>query len=99
MTAAMQLLDWRRTDKGAQVGRAKVRLPIGLEISDIGIFRKDGRTWATFPAEPQRDASGQIIKDSNGKPRYRSPLRWSTRDLQDRFSEAIVALIAAEHGL
>jgi hypothetical protein len=30
--------------------------------------------------------------------RYRSALRWSTKDLQDGFSSALVGLIEAEHG-
>ena len=97
--SGMQLLDWRRLDKGALVGRATVLLPSGLQISDIGIFRKDGEAWSQLPSEPMRDAEGQILKDAvTGKARYRSPLKWSTRELQSRFSEALVALIEAEHG-
>jgi hypothetical protein len=95
----MQLLDWKRIDKGALVGRATVLLPSGLRISDIGIFQKDGRCWAQLPSEPMRDASGQLLKDDRGKSRYRSPLKWSTKALQDGFSAALVGLIEAEHGL
>jgi hypothetical protein len=39
---------------GALLGRAKVRLPNQLEISDIGIFSKEGRRWAQLPAEMMR---------------------------------------------
>src|SRR5215468_5474376 len=96
--SAMQLLDWKRIDKGALVGRATVLLPSGLQISDIGIFRKDGQAWSQMPSEPMRDADGQLLKDERGKTRYRSPLKWSTRDLQERFSEALIALIESERG-
>jgi hypothetical protein len=97
--SGMQLLEWKRLDKGALVGRATVLLPSGLQISDIGIFRKDGESWSQLPSEPMRDAEGHILKDSiTGKTRYRSPLKWSTRELQQRFSEVLVALIEAEHG-
>lgn len=99
MSARMQLLDWKRIDRGALLGRAKVLLPCGLEIADIGLFRKEGQTWAQLPSEAMRDAAGQVIKDDRGKARYRSPLKWSSRDLQERFSQALTALVDAEHGL
>lgn len=94
----LQLLDWKRIDKGALIGRATVLLPSGLQISDVGIFTKDGRTWAQMPAEAMRDADGQLLKDERGKTRYRSPLKWATRDLQDGFSAAVVAAVEAQHG-
>jgi hypothetical protein len=94
----MQLLEWKRLDKVALVGRAAALLPNGLQISDIRIFTKDGRSWAQLPSEAMRDAEGQPLKDDRGKVRYRSPLKWTTRELQDRFSDALVALIEAEHG-
>lgn len=94
----MRLLDWQRIDKGALIGRAAVRLPSGLEISDIGIFAKDGRRWAQLPAEMMRDRDGQPLKDERGKARYRSPLKWQSRDLQERFSAALIELIESEYG-
>src|SRR5262249_15317371 len=96
--SAMQLLDWKLIDKGALVGRATVLLPSGLQISDIGIFRKDGQAWAQMPSESMRDMDGQLLKDERAKTRYRSPLKWSTRGLQERFSETLIGLIEAEHG-
>ena len=95
--ARMQLLEWRPIGKGFLVGRAKVLLPSGLEIGDIGLFAKGGRTWAQLPATPVRDADGRPITDASGRPRYVSSLRWSTRGLQDGFSEDVVELICAQH--
>jgi hypothetical protein len=94
----MQLLGWESFRKGALIGRAKVRLPSQLEIIDIGIFGRDGRRWAQLPAEPIRDVDGQVLKDERGKTRYRSALRWASRDLQERFSEALIHLVEVEHG-
>ena len=94
-----RLLDWRRFDKGALIGRATVLLPSGLQISDIGIFANANGRWAQLPSEMMRDSDGQPIKDTvTGKTRYRSPLKWSSRELQERFSASLVALIEAEHG-
>jgi hypothetical protein len=45
-----------------------------------------------------RDGDGQPLKDERGKARYRSAIKWSSRELQDGFSAALVALIEAEHG-
>jgi len=90
----MRLLDWRPIRAGALLGRAKVQLPNGLEITDIGVFAKDGRFWAQLPAQMQRDTEGRLITDDRGKPRYVSSIRWSSRDLQDGFSIALIALLA-----
>jgi hypothetical protein len=92
----IRLLDWHGVGKGALLGRAKVRLPNGLEIADIGVFTKGGRIWAHLPAQAMRDAEGRAITDDRGKLRYTSPIRWSTKALQDGFSAALIALIRAE---
>jgi hypothetical protein len=94
----MQLLEWKRIDKGFLRGRASVLPPIGLRISDIGVFEKDDRRWAQLPAEMARDANGQVVKDERGKTVYRSQIRWVTKELLDGFSAAVITLIEAEHG-
>ena len=93
----MRLLEWNQIGKGSLVGRAKVILPNGLEIADIGIFSKDGRVWCQLPAQQVRGADGRPITDDRGKPRYVSSIKWSTRELRDGFSEALIALVLAEH--
>ncbi len=92
------LIDWHPIGKGALVGKAKVKLPIGLEIADVGIFEKGDRRWAQLPSEMMRDMAGQALKDDNGRVRYRSSLKWATRELQDGFSAAVIAAIEGEHG-
>jgi hypothetical protein len=93
----MRLLEWVPLGKGALVGKAKILLPIGLEVSDVAIFQKDGRCWAQFPSEPMRDRDGQPLTDGNGRARYRSSIRWATRELQVRFSAAVVELVRVAH--
>lgn len=74
-------------------------MPAGLEISDIAVFEKGGRAWCQLPAEPMRDyATGELLKDAAGKIRYKSQLRWASRELQDGFSAAVVAAVEAQHG-
>jgi hypothetical protein len=96
-TPRMRLLDWKPLSAGALLGRASVELN-GLVISDVGIFAKDGARWSQMPAEPMRDRDGQLLKGENGKVRYRSPLKWKTRELQERFSHALISAIEAQHG-
>jgi hypothetical protein len=98
MSARMQLLGFERIGKGALLGRAKVRLPNQLEIDGIDVFQKAERRWAQMPSEVMRDRNGYPLKDEHRKSRYRLPLRWETRDLRDRFSEALIALIEVQHG-
>ena len=93
----MQLLAWTGIGKGALVGRAKVRLPSGLEIADIAIFAKDGRSWAQLPAQVVRDADGRPLTDERGKVRYVSSIKWSTWELQEAFSNALVTLVRIQH--
>ena len=94
----LRLLDWKPLSTGALLGRATVEID-GLIISDIGLFQRDGARWTQMPAEPMRDRDGRIIKDDRGKVRYRSPLKWKNRDLQERFSATLIAEIEAEYSL
>ena len=89
----LRLLDWRPIGKGAVIGRARVLLRNGLEISDIGLFAKDGRIWAHLPAQQQRDGNGRPITDDRGKSKYVSSIRWSTKELQDGFSRALIDVL------
>jgi hypothetical protein len=98
MTARMELLAWEAIGKGALVGKVSIRLPIGLEVSGVAIFAKDGRRWAQWPSEMLRDYTGQPLKDERGKTRYRSAIRWASKELQDGFSAALISLVEAEHG-
>jgi len=93
----IQLTDGREIKKGFLVGRARVVLPNGLDIDDIGVFAKEGRIWAQLPAQPLRDADGKVALDDRGKARYVSPIRWATKSLQDDFSIALVALIREQN--
>lgn len=98
MTAApdrprMKLLSWQPINKGSLLGKAQIWLPSGLEISDVAVFEKDGRRWAQMPAEMMRDADGQPITDDRGKIKYRTSIRWATRELQERWSAAVLDLL------
>ena len=93
----MRLIDWKPLTAGLLRGRAAVELN-DIVISDIGIFERDGARWSQMPSEPMRGHDGKILKDDRGKTRYRSLLKWKSRELQDRFSHALIAAIEAQYG-
>ena len=72
-------------------------LPPGLEVSDVAVFAKDDRQWAQFPSEPMRDREGAPLTDASGRVRYRSSMKWASRELQEGFSTALIELIRQRH--
>ena len=54
----------------------------------------NGRTWATFPGKPQIDREDRLIRQ-DGKAQYAKVLDWSTRDVADQFSQAVIELVIA----
>jgi hypothetical protein len=53
--------------------------------------------WVSMPSKSQLNADGTAKRKANGKIDYISVLQWRERDVGDRFSEAIVALLLEEH--
>src|SRR4051794_14391881 len=76
----MRLIDWKPLTAGLLRGRAAVELN-DLVISVIRIFERDGARWSQMPSESMRGHDGQILKDDRGKTRYRSLLKWKSREL------------------
>jgi hypothetical protein len=94
----MRLLSWKPLRKNSLLGFAAVELPtIGLKVHDIPVLASHNKIWASLPSKPQIDRDGQHKRDVNGKPVYAAILEWRDRDLSDRFSAAVVALIHAEY--
>jgi hypothetical protein len=93
----MRLIAWKPLVKNSLRGFATVLLPIGLKISDVPVLISNGKTWASLPSKPQLDQDGQHKRDVNGKAAYSPILEWKDRDLSDRFSQAVVALVRADY--
>jgi hypothetical protein len=93
----MWLVSWKPLVKNSLRGFATVLLPIGLKISDVPVLVSNGKTWASLPSKPQVDKDGRHKRDVNGKLAYTAILEWKDRDLSDRFSQAVVALVQAEY--
>jgi hypothetical protein len=93
----LRLVSWQPLRKGPLRGFACVELPIGLRIFDVPIRTGTKGLWAGLPAKPEIDRDGRRKTDFNGKPVYAEVLRWRDRELSDRFSRAVVALVRQAH--
>jgi DNA-binding cell septation regulator SpoVG len=92
----MRLLSFKPMVKGALRGFATVQLPIGLTIEDCPVLVGRNGAWAALPSRPVLDGEGRQAKP-DGKAQFASILKWRDRDLQDRFSQAVVDLVRQHH--
>jgi hypothetical protein len=92
----MRLISWRPLDRGPLRGFCNIELPSGLRLIDVGLFVKDGQAWAALPTKPVLD-SQHHHHAVNGKFQYAPAVEWRSRDLADRWSAAVVALVRDRH--
>ena len=92
----MRLISWKSLVKNSLRGFATIELPIGLKIVDCPVLVSNGKTWASLPTKPVLDRDGKHVKP-DGKPQYSAILEWKSRDLADRFSQAVVELVRTEY--
>jgi hypothetical protein len=93
----MRLAAFREIRKGTLIGRARIRLPVGLTIVDVAIFTGRNGIFAALPTKAQFDRDRRQNRDANGKSAYVKILEWRDRVLGDRFSEVVVSLVHAVH--
>jgi hypothetical protein len=93
----MRLIEWRPLVKGSLRGFVTVELPNGLVIRDISVLSGANGSWANLPAKPQVDRDGHPRISANGRPLYVKIIEWRDRQLNDRFSTALIGLIKAEY--
>ena len=69
----------------------------GLTLYSCPAYQKlDGQKWAGLSNRP-RLKDGQQVIGADGKPAYDTVVEFSTRQHNDRFSDAAVAVIEARH--
>jgi hypothetical protein len=97
VSSRLRLLSFKPLVKGALRGFASVEVPPGLQITDCPVTVGSNGAWATLPGKPILDREGRQV-ETNGKKQYTPFAQWRDRELQRRFSDAVIALIEAEHG-
>jgi hypothetical protein len=93
---SMRLISWKPLIKNSLRGFCSIELPIGLKVHDVPVLVSNGKTWASLPSKPVLDREGQHAEVS-GKKQYASILEWRDRELANRFSDAVLNLVRAQH--
>jgi hypothetical protein len=83
----VQILAFKKLSRGALSGWLDVLLPgIGLKISGIALFEKDGRRWLKLP---QREY------ESGGERKFAALVEFDTRETNERFQGPALAALDA----
>jgi hypothetical protein len=75
-----------------------VKLPIGPRIDNVTVPASRGsQARAGLRTRPMLGGDGAVLCGDTGKTKYTPVLSWRSRDLADRWSEAVAALVRAAH--
>ncbi len=83
--------------RNSLVGFARVRMPSGVIFHDVGIYKKDGKAWATPSGKPLLGRDGTQMRGRDGKALWVPIVSFASKEVRDKFSSAIIAAIEATH--
>jgi hypothetical protein len=91
--------DFRAIHKNSLRGFARVRLPSGLILHDVGIHTGgDHKAWASPPSRPMLDHEDRALRGPDGKIiRYATIIAFATKEHRDRFSQVVVDAMREAH--
>jgi hypothetical protein len=95
--SGVRILDWRLRRKNSLIGFAKVELPSGMVIADVTVLTSEGGPWASPPSKPMIGRDGSVMKDANGKIKYQPIIEFTSKNVRDKFSHAVVEALRAAH--
>jgi hypothetical protein len=93
----MRLVSRKSIAKRNLRGFATIELPIGLKLVEGAVFVGTSGARASMPAKPQLDREGRLRIDGDGKPSCSPVVASRGRDLNNRCSAAVVAMVRAAH--
>ena len=79
------------------LGGDGVHHPSGMILFRCPVFVKGDRAWAAPPAKPIVSRDGSVARSSDGKNRYEQVVGFTDRWTQERWSNAVVEALRAEH--
>ncbi len=97
MTIAMRVLDWRPMRRNSLLGFVKVEMPSGMIVCDVSVLTGERGPWASPPSKPMIGRDGAALKDDNGKIKYQPVIDFASKDVRNRFSDAVVTALRAAH--
>jgi hypothetical protein len=65
---------------------------LGLKLKDVALHEKANSRWAALPAKPQIK-DGSLVKNADGKLEYFAIADFTSRDIRDAFSAAVVRAV------
>jgi hypothetical protein len=89
--------DFVKVERNTLRGFAKVRTPSGIVFHDVAIHRQGDAAWASPASKPLLDRTGHHMKDSNGKAQWVPIVSFTSKELRDRFSAAVIAAVQVSH--
>lgn len=82
--------EFTAVEKNTLRGIARVRMPSGMVLHDVAIYRKDTAAWASPASKPRLGRDGSQMKGPDGKGLWDPVVTFSSRELRDRFSSAVI---------
>ena len=95
--SAIVVRDWRPMRKNSLLGFARVELPSGMVVHDVTILTGERGPWASPPSKPMVGKDGTVLTDDKGKARYSPIIEFTSKEVRDRFSAAVVDALRASH--
>jgi hypothetical protein len=95
--AGFKISDFKPIQAGAMVGFCDVHLPSGMTLHRCSIFAKDDKAWASPPSKQVIGRDGTVQRSADGKTRYEPTVSFKDRWTQERWSNAVIEVLRAEH--
>ena len=93
----VKILDFKSMRKNALVGFTKIELASGIVIVDVSILISERGAWASPPSKPMVNAQGLFLHDDGSKNRYSPTIEFTSKDVRQRFSDAVIEALRASH--
>ena len=97
MTQSFLIEEFAPLSRNSLLGFARVRTPSGMVFHEVGVYRKNGSFWASPASKPRIGRDGVQMKDSASKPIYTPFVTFSSKDIRDRWSNAVIDAMRVAH--
>lgn len=95
--ATLKLLNWRPLPRNNLIGFAKIELASGMIVSEVAILKSASGVWASPPGRPMIGPGGVVLKDEDGRVRHSTVIEFTSREIRDLWSAAVVEAVRAAY--
>jgi hypothetical protein len=88
----LTITDWKTIDRNSLVGVFSVELPSGMVINNCMLHRPSNGAaeWIAMPGAAQVERDGRVKRSGDGKPMYKTIIRFRSKEIYDRFQVPIL---------